>query len=70
VLKKTVFKTTLTAPLIGVLALAFLFSAAMVMWLAQGRVSKSVFVRHYLKENPIELGDRTLRAVRQLDRIV
>jgi intergrase/recombinase len=35
--------------------------------LLQGRVSKSVFVRHYLKENPSELRDRTLRAVEQLE---
>ncbi len=36
--------------------------------LLQGRVSKSVFVRHYLKENPMELGDRTLEALRQLEK--
>jgi hypothetical protein len=35
--------------------------------LLQGRVSKSVFVRHYLKENPTELRDRTLEALRQLE---
>jgi intergrase/recombinase len=34
--------------------------------LLQGRVSKSVFARHYLKENPAELRDRCLEAVRQL----
>jgi hypothetical protein len=34
--------------------------------LLQGRVPKSVFARHYLKENPSELRDRTLRAVEQL----
>ena len=34
--------------------------------LLQGRVFKSVFVRHYLKENPIKLGDRTLKALREL----
>jgi intergrase/recombinase len=35
--------------------------------LLQGRVSKSVFVRHYLKENPTELRDRALEALRQLE---
>jgi intergrase/recombinase len=35
--------------------------------LLQGRVSKSVFVRHYLKENPIDLRDRTLEALGQLE---
>jgi hypothetical protein len=35
--------------------------------LLQGRVSKSVFSRHYLKENPSELRDRTLEALRQLE---
>jgi len=35
--------------------------------LLQGRVSKSVFVRHYLKESPTELRDRTLEALRQLE---
>jgi hypothetical protein len=35
--------------------------------LLQGRVSKSVFVRHYLKENPKELRDRTLEALKQLE---
>jgi intergrase/recombinase len=35
--------------------------------LLQGRVSKSVFVRHYLKENPAELRDRTLEALKQLE---
>jgi intergrase/recombinase len=35
--------------------------------LLQGRVSKSIFVRHYLKENPVELGDRTLKAIKQLE---
>jgi intergrase/recombinase len=34
----------------------------------QGRVPKSVFARHYLKENPAELGDRTLTAITQLER--
>jgi hypothetical protein len=33
----------------------------------QGRVSKSVFVRHHLKENPTELRDRTLNAIRELE---
>jgi len=36
--------------------------------LLQGRISKSVFVRHYLKENPMELRDRTLEALRQLEK--
>ena len=35
--------------------------------LLQGRVSKSVFVRHYLKENPAELRDRTLKAITELE---
>jgi hypothetical protein len=35
--------------------------------LLQGRISKSVFVRHYLKENPKELRDRTLEALKQLE---
>jgi intergrase/recombinase len=35
--------------------------------LFQGRVPKSVFVRHYLKENLRELRDRTLEALRQLE---
>ncbi len=35
--------------------------------LLQGRVPKTVFARHYLKENPVELRDRTLEAVRQLE---
>ena len=33
----------------------------------QGRVPKSVFARHYLKENPTELGERTLTAITQLE---
>jgi intergrase/recombinase len=33
----------------------------------QGRVPKSVFARHYLKENPAELRDRTLTAITQLE---
>jgi intergrase/recombinase len=33
----------------------------------QGRVPKSVFARHYLKENPTELRDRTLKAVSELE---
>ncbi len=33
----------------------------------QGRVPKSVFARHYLKENPTELRDRTLTAITQLE---
>ena len=33
----------------------------------QGRVPKSVFARHYLKENPAELRDRTLRAISELE---
>jgi intergrase/recombinase len=32
----------------------------------QGRVPKSVFARHYLKENPTELRDRTLKAITEL----
>jgi intergrase/recombinase len=35
--------------------------------LLQGRVPKSVFVRHYLKENPKELKDRVLMASTQLE---
>jgi hypothetical protein len=35
--------------------------------LLQGRVPKSVFVRHYLKENPKELKDRVLTALTQLE---
>jgi hypothetical protein len=35
--------------------------------LLQGRVPKSVFVRHYLKENPRELRDRTLKAITELE---
>ena len=35
--------------------------------LLQGRVPKSVFVRHYLKENPAELRDRTLKAITELE---
>jgi intergrase/recombinase len=35
--------------------------------LLQGRVSKSVFVRHYLKENPVELRDRVMTALTQLE---
>jgi intergrase/recombinase len=38
--------------------------------LLQGRVSKSVFVRHYLKENPTELRGRTLETLRKLERLV
>jgi hypothetical protein len=37
------------------------------MDLLQGRVPKSVFVRHYLKENPVELRDRVLTALTQLE---
>jgi len=33
----------------------------------QGRVPKSVFARHYLKENPTELRDRTLKAITILE---
>ena len=33
----------------------------------QGRVPKSVFARHYLKENPTELRDRTLKAITELE---
>jgi intergrase/recombinase len=35
--------------------------------LLQGRVSKSVFVGHYLKENPVELRDRVMTALTQLE---
>ena len=35
--------------------------------LLQGGVPKSVFARHHLKENPIELRDRTLEAIKQLE---
>lgn len=35
--------------------------------LLQGRISKSVFVRHYLKENPAELRDRVMTALTQLE---
>jgi hypothetical protein len=35
--------------------------------LLQGRVSKSIFVRHYLKENPAELRDRVITALTQLE---
>jgi intergrase/recombinase len=35
--------------------------------LLQGRVSKSVFVRHYLKESPLELGDRIFKALADLE---
>ena len=35
--------------------------------LLQGRVPKSVFARHYLKENPAELKDRVLTALTQLE---
>jgi hypothetical protein len=35
--------------------------------LLQGRVPKSVFARHYLKENPAELRDRTLKAITELE---
>ena len=35
--------------------------------LLQGRVPKSVFVRHYLKENPTELRDRTIKAISELE---
>jgi intergrase/recombinase len=35
--------------------------------LLQGRVPKSVFVRHYLKENPVELIDRVMTALTQLE---
>jgi intergrase/recombinase len=35
--------------------------------LLQGRVPKSVFVRHYLKENPVELRDRVMTALTQLE---
>ncbi len=38
--------------------------------LLQGRVPKSVFVRHYLKENPKELKDRVLRALIQLEQTI
>ena len=36
--------------------------------LLQKRVPQSVFVRHYLKENPIELRDRTIEALRELEK--
>jgi intergrase/recombinase len=35
--------------------------------LLQGRIPKSVFARHYLKENPTELRDRTLKAISELE---
>jgi intergrase/recombinase len=35
--------------------------------LLQGRIPKSVFARHYLKENPTELRDRTPTAITQLE---
>lgn len=38
--------------------------------LLQGRVPKSVFVRHYLKENPKEPRDRTLKAIKQLEKTI
>jgi hypothetical protein len=38
--------------------------------LLQGRVSKSMFARHYLKENPTELGDRVLEALRQMEQSI
>jgi len=38
--------------------------------LLQGRVPKSVFARHYLKENPAELRDRTLLAITQLEKTI
>jgi intergrase/recombinase len=38
--------------------------------LLQGRVSKSVFVRHYLKENPTEMKDRVLKALRQMEQSI
>ena len=33
----------------------------------QGRVPKSVFARHYLKENPAELRDRVFKAITELE---
>jgi intergrase/recombinase len=33
----------------------------------QGRVPKSVFARHCLKENPKEFRDRTLKAISELE---
>jgi len=38
--------------------------------LLQGRVSKSIFVRHYLKENPVELRDRVMIALTQLEQSI
>jgi intergrase/recombinase len=38
--------------------------------LLQGRVSKSVFVRHYLKENPAELRDRIFKALAELEQTI
>jgi hypothetical protein len=38
--------------------------------LLQGRVPKSVFVRRYLKENPKESRDRTLKAIKQLEKTI
>ena len=38
--------------------------------LLQGRVPKSVFVRHYLKENPVELRDRVMTALGQLEQML
>ena len=35
--------------------------------LLQGRIPKSVLARHYLKENPTELRDRTLKAITELE---
>jgi intergrase/recombinase len=35
--------------------------------LLQGRIPKSVFARHYLKENPTELRNRVLTALTQLE---
>jgi intergrase/recombinase len=38
--------------------------------LLQGRVSKSIFVRHYLKENPVELRDRIFKALTELEQSI
>jgi intergrase/recombinase len=38
--------------------------------LLQGRVSKSIFVRHYLKENPVELRNRVMIALTQLEQSI
>ena len=38
--------------------------------LVQGRISKSVFAKAYLKENPKELSDRTLSIVKDLEKSI